>query len=130
MVLEIEKTKVKSSVCYDTENDCIVGNLVGEVTMKTLMTYVTTISEACEENNCKRFLNDISKSELKLSTVELYYLPRMAVKGAFNHSWKRAILLNERNRDVDFYEITAINQSLNIKVFTDRDEAIEWLHRK
>ncbi len=80
-----------------------------------------------KDHKCKRFLNDMREAEIKLSITDLYYASAEAILSEFDRTWKRAILVKEKTRELEFYEITASNKGLTLKVFEDYDEALDWL---
>ena len=81
-----------------------------------------------KEHNCKRFLNDMRKANILLSVADLFDLPKLLSVEEFNRSWKRAVFVGEnRFEEFKFYETTAINKGLQVKVFTEKSMAIEWL---
>ena len=94
------------------------------------MVYVALekIQGLAEVHDCKALINDIREAESGLSVTDLYYLPQRSVKGAFNHSWRRAILVKNVFDEAAFYEDTASNQGLDTKVVTSVSEALDWVH--
>ncbi len=67
------------------------------------------------------------EAEIKMSIADLYYVSAEAIVEEFDRSWKRAILVKEKTEEIEFYEITAKNKGLDLKIFDNFDEAMTWL---
>lgn len=118
---------MKISVVYDETHDLVHGKFAGTFEPKHVKEYGDEILRLAKIHKCGRFLNDMREAEIKLSITDLYYASAEAVFGAFDRSWKRAILVREITKELEFYEITASNKGLLIKVFDNYNEALEWL---
>lgn len=118
---------MKISVTYDEAHDCLVGKYVGVLEPKNVKEYGDEILRLTRIHDCKRLLNDMREAEIKLSITDLYYASAEAIMGEFNRNWKRAVVVKEKTEEMDFYEITATNKGLTIKVFDDYKEALAWL---
>jgi len=118
---------MKITVEYDEINDCLIGKFVGIFEPKHVKLYVKEAFKLAKLHNCKRFLNDMREAEIRLSITDLYYASAETTMGEFDRSWKRAIVVNEKTQEMEFFEITASNKGLTLKVFDDYDEALAWL---
>jgi hypothetical protein len=115
------------NVNYNQEHNCLIGNFEGDLDLENSKEYVKEVARKAKKNNCKRFLNDLRKANIKLSIVDLYYMPEMVILEELDRTWKRAVVVKENMEKVDFYETTAHNRGLRVKVFNDINKAIEWL---
>lgn len=88
---------------------------------------VRKMIEISEVYKCKRVIHDISGAENKFSITDLYYLPSKVAAKGFDRTWKRAIIVKELFEEVEFYEDTANNQGVQVKVFTKIEDALKWL---
>jgi len=88
---------------------------------------VQEVVHRAKENNCKRFLNDLQIANISLSIADLYETPAMVLQEEFDRTWKRAVVVKEGSDKTDFYETTASNRGISIKVFTHKNEALAWL---
>jgi hypothetical protein len=84
--------------------------------------------KTCKETNCYKLLVDISKMPGKVSIVDRF---EFGVRGAalFRGGFKIAVVYRaeEINR---FAETVSLNRGLNSRIFSDIDEALQWLSNK
>lgn len=118
---------MKISVVYDESLNCLIGKYVGIFEPKHVNAYGNEILKLAKIHRCKRFLNDLREAEFKFSITDLYYASAEAIVGEFDRSWKRALVLKEKTKETEFYEITANNKGLTLKIFDNYNEALEWL---
>lgn len=118
---------MKISVEYNQVHDCLVGKFIGTLEPKHVGSYLQEVLRLARVHDCKRFLNDMREAEIKFSISELYYASAEVAVGEFNRSWKRAMLVKEKNKEIEFLEITTKNKGFDFKIFEDFDEAIAWL---
>lgn len=116
------------SVSYNPEWNCIVNVITGDVDKAATIELVDKVAELSEQYDCKRVINDIREAENKLSVTELFYLPERTIKGSFDRSWKRVLVVTEFYDEVLFYEDTANNQGIRLKVVTSMEDALAWLN--
>jgi hypothetical protein len=88
-----------------------------------------------KENNCHFFLSDYREVRLKLSTMEIFELPQLlqdifASFGLNILRIKRAVVAARDLDDYLFYETVAFNRGQYAKVFTDIDDAKNWMSNK
>jgi hypothetical protein len=114
-------------MCYDQENECIMASMEGDVDMNLLREFVKSMTQELENNNCNKMLNDVRKINLKLSTLEIYNLPKFIMEAGIKQTCKRALVVNNDFDDVSFFETVSLNQAQYVKIFQDPDEALSWL---
>jgi hypothetical protein len=114
---------------YHPEWNCIVSTWVGSLDKPATIEFTDKLAELSEIHDCKRVINDIRQAENKLSVTELFYLPGRLIQGKFDRTWKRAIVVEEFFDEALFYEDTATNQGIRVKVVTSMEEALEWLNQ-
>lgn len=118
---------MKIRVIYDETHDCLIGKYTGLLEPGNVKEYGDEILKLVKIHDCKRFLNDMREAEIKLSITDLYYASADAIVSKFDREWKRAIVVKKKTGEMEFYEITARNKGLTLKVFEDYDEALAWL---
>lgn len=118
---------MKITVEYNQVHNCLVGKFIGTMEAKHVGEYAQEILKVARIHDCKRFLNDMRETDIKMSIADLYFVSAEAVVEEFDRSWKRAVLVKEKTKDVEFYEITAKNKGLVLKTFDNFDEAMAWL---
>ena len=77
-----------------------------------------------------KFLVDDREMIPDLSTLELYQLPEVLERMGFGKRDRAAVLYCERSpkaEDFRFFENTAINRGFDVRLFTDLDQAVDWL---
>jgi hypothetical protein len=87
------------------------------------------ISEAINlgrENNCVRFFYDFRKARLKMTTMELYLLPR-AFEYEKNHRCAVLIRKNYEAENWRFFETVGRNLGIEIRMFVNESKAKTWL---
>ena len=115
-------------VVYNSEWGCIVNTISGTITQEVASEAANKIAQLAKLHNCIRCLNDVREATSQLSITNLYYLPDKVAELGVGRSMKRAILVKERFEESSFYEDTTANKGIRVKVFTDLDEALNWLH--
>ena len=108
---------MKITVEYNPVHDCLVGKVIGILEPKLVGQYLQEVLKLARIHDCKRFLNDMRETEIKFSISELYYASAKAAVEEFDRSWKRAMLVREKTRDMEFLEITAKNKGFDMKNF-------------
>jgi len=118
---------MKITVEYNQVHNYLVGKFIGTMEPKHVGEYAQEILKLARIHDCKRFLNDMRETEMKLSIADLYYASAEAAVEDFDRSWKRAVLVKEKTKEIEFYEITAKNKGLDVRTFDNFDEALAWL---
>ncbi|MEP7135344.1 MAG: hypothetical protein ABI904_10470 [Chloroflexota bacterium] len=88
------------------------------------------------EKSCFRVLSDFRAMKLDLSVMELFRIPEnqkeqsRELKMHFA-KFRRVVVVPERDfNKYKFFENVAVNRAHRVKIFTDIEEAIEWLLEK
>lgn len=88
------------------------------------------IMAACTEHEVKKVLLDVRALKGRLSTMESYeipdkYFPKIRDRSVVDRTaivdWKEA------DGRAPFFELVAENRGFMIRIFSDTDQAIEWL---
>ena len=92
--------------------------------------YLRHIVATAKKHPCHRFLNDFREVRIALSVVDLYEIPDLIVTGGFDRRWRRAMLLGSAAdlHKLSFFELVASNRGITVRLFTEVDKAIQWLH--
>ena len=78
------------------------------------------------------FLSDLSEAQSKLSVMDIYVIPDEWEAAGASRDNRLALVVSERSAepaDVEFYENVTNNRGWNVRVFGDRQAAIDWLVR-
>lgn len=75
-------------------------------------------------------LSDCRQLAAGHSVVDLYFLADTVSAGVAGHRFKEAVLLPalpEAGENVHFWETTCFNRGMEVRVFADRQLALDWL---
>jgi hypothetical protein len=118
----------KFSLIFEKEPDFLHVRVTGERIRKILFDIAVEIIETAVENQYTKVLVDISQLTGQLNTIDSYDLGtkdlpklRQAIR------MKIAIRDTRISENLQFFETVCRNIGLNIRVFTDTDEAGRWL---
>jgi hypothetical protein len=116
---------------YYLEQDGLVfaktSGLINWDKNKRLSEEVITIGR---KNGLSRFLIDHRDAILNLSILEIDNMPKMFKENGLCSSDKMAILYNadsSHSSEFIFFQNVSILSSLQVKVFTDKEQALDWL---
>ena|ERR1700690_3769638 len=123
------------TIIYNTELHVIEFSVQGDINMKELKEITFEASGIAKEQNCFLYFNDYREATVKLSTMEIYDLPKiisdiLASSELSVHKFKRAFVVARDLNDYNFFETVTLNRGQNAKVFYDMDEAKRWLLEK
>ena len=85
---------------------------------------------AATENGIGKILTDQRDMEPQISTVNIYILPREVLEEITHRPLRVALVYREDSTAKDdfiFFETTAQNAGMAVKLFTDPEEARFWL---
>lgn len=103
----------------------------GALSRAELETAVKETIDVGREHNAFRYLADCRTLEGGHSLVDLYNMASLVEASGINlDGLREAVLLPDSAGAVDnvsFWESTSFNRGLNVKLFKDRDEALNWL---
>jgi len=105
----------------------------GSVTYKDYEEQTIKALELEKKHNMHLFLSDNSKATNTATVFEIFHLPSLYDRLGAQRINKLAIILPKppyNNEEYEFYETICINRGWNVKLFQDRQSAIEWLTTK
>lgn len=120
------------TVVYNSELHIVESKLHGDMTVGEAKEIVTKIAKTAKEKDCRSIFIDFRKVSQKLSILEIYKLPDHTrnIFAAFDMNiflYKRANVVAKDLDDYIFHENVMVNRGQNERVFTDIDQAKEWL---
>ena len=120
------------TIIYNSESHVIEMTVQGELTMKEAKEITLEASKIAKEQNCFVYFSDYREATVKLSTLEVYELPKiisdiLASSGLNVHKFKRAFVVARDLKVYEFFENVTVNRGQNVRVFYDVDEAKRWL---
>ena len=115
------------NITFDKVSRVVEATYSGTVTTPELQAGCAATLDVCREHHTSLVLSDCSRLESGFSMVDLYDLARsVATVPAF----REAVLLPADSDALDavrFWEVTATNRGVLVRLFKDRRQAIEWL---
>jgi hypothetical protein len=99
----------------------------GEIDMVIVRTFVSELVFLMKKHKCERILNDLRGTDLRLSTVDIYNIPRLASDAGLEGWTKKALVVNANWDDYRFLETVSVNAAHTVRIFNDIEEAKEWL---
>jgi len=123
------------TIIYNSEMHIIESKFQESLTFSEVKEFISEGARIAKEKDCALFLTDYREATLKLSTLEIYEVPKLmqetfASTGLNIRRIRRAVIAAKDLKDYLFYETVTINRGQNAKVFYDIDEAKTWLLRK
>jgi len=117
---------------YNSETQVVESKFQGDLTLKEIKEMADEFLLFAKEKDCFLFLNDYREVTVKLSTFEIYEIPKILAdvfaRSGFNaRQLKRALIVSKDIQDYLFFENVTANSGQNAKVFYDVDEAKKWL---
>jgi hypothetical protein len=123
------------TIIYNQDTQTIEIKFQGDITFNEVIELYSESAKVVKQQNCFVFLSDYTDATMKLSTFEIYDLPRMlseifTASEISVHKIKRALVVAKDLKDYRFFETVASNSGQRSKIFQDVAEAKEWLSNK
>ncbi len=112
---------------YNPDIDCIELIVEGVFNMARLKQIALEVAKLSGESGCQRILNDMSRATIEVSLTEAYSSPQQMDESGICRSTRRALVVPPDFDLARFLETVTRNRGHNLKVFTERDEALNWL---
>lgn len=116
------------SLKFEKESDFLHARVTGERIRKILFDIAVEIIETSIENQYTKILVDISQLTGQLNTIDSYDLGTKDLP-KLRQAIRMKIAIQDRliSENLQFFETVCRNIGLNIRVFTNTDEAVRWL---
>lgn len=120
------------TIVYNPETHSVNLEVQGNVTFDYIKEMLEQTTRIVKENNARRLLHDYRKAQWKLSTSEIYELPRIALEayasiGINATSLERMAVVAKDFEDARFLETVFVNTGQHVRVTYDIDEAMKWV---
>jgi hypothetical protein len=116
------------SLCMES---CFVEEaFTGSVTPQELQDSFRQVISAARERGFSRILSDCSSLKGGHSVFDLFVLADDLKAESIAHTLKQAVILPEDREAaglVRFWETTCSNRGIRVRIFEDRQKAIDWL---
>ena len=112
---------------YNPDSGCIELTVEGLFNMERLKRLAPEVARLSEESGCQCILNDMSGATIEVSLTDVYSSPQQMDNSGISRSTRRALVIPPNFDQASFLETVTRNRGHNLKVFTDRQRALEWL---
>lgn len=115
------------AVSYNPEEQYLTAVIDGKLDMEAIERSMKEMNTMVDRHQCRTVLYDLRGIDLALETHEVYYIPRF-MREEGNTDLKRAVVFPVAfEQDFSFFETVSANQGLNTRIFTEYDQALDWL---
>jgi hypothetical protein len=129
-LMEAEMAEGEYTITLDSENGIVHVVVHGELSKELGEEIITNARTAAAEHKY-RILCDVRQAEVKVSLADWFFLPRtLAIfKEAKIRTIRAAVLISPGNpaRAYNFYETVTHNLGMNVRIFREEKEAVDWL---
>lgn len=115
---------------YVEKYDLVETLYMGSMSIDEVQTAAMDTLRTAQAHQTLRLLGDCLQLEGGASLFDIYELASLFEAVPQARFFKEAIILPTLPKpleEMQFYETTTRNRGFNVRVFTDRDEAIAWL---
>jgi hypothetical protein len=114
-------------LAYDPEKKIIYGRLYGFIDAAVIMNVAKELALLIKRHDCLLFLNDAREATLTQSISDVSLMPKIMAEADVSPSCKRAFVVRSLTAETEFLQELADKSEHKLRVFTDIDEAAEWL---
>jgi hypothetical protein len=125
------QTTAQWHLSYAANEGIIRSTVTGRVTIHAALKMVSEALLRAAEVGADRFFVDYSGAAISVSTIEIYDLPMKLMALGAGHSIKVAVLPPRDAKAADdfrFFEARMANNALQLRLFSQMEEAISWLN--
>ncbi|MBT8398520.1 MAG: hypothetical protein HKO65_08670 [Gemmatimonadetes bacterium] len=113
---------------YDESHGVLVFRFEGVAGAEDVEPFIQEALRLAGEHQCRRSLSDFRGAKLGLSTSEVFKLTERLQASGIDETWKRAILIDSQTSNYGFHERVAREGGHTVRVFTNHDDALNWLN--
>jgi len=120
------------TVDYHTEKSILVITLVGDLLKQDALRVQREASKRQKENGTRGILIDARLARSRLSTIDRFEF-YSSFQEVYSSGTKHAVVYSPGNHDlseITFAENVTFNRGVCLKMFTDIDEARDWMGQK
>ncbi len=123
----------KYTITLDEANQIVFVVVSGDIDKKLGEEIITSARIKATEHSC-HILYNVTQANVKVSLTDWFFLPRTlpVLQNQKNRTIKAAVIILPGDQEVayNFYETVTHNVGINLRVFTNEQEAIKWLKGK
>jgi hypothetical protein len=120
------------TIVYNPDTRVIEIKFRGDITLEEVKKLYSESLRVAKQENCFLFLSDYRDASMKLSTLEIYDLPKI-LSSIFTaaevpaYHLRRALVVAKDQKDYRFFETVTSNSGQTARIFQDVAEAQKWL---
>lgn len=99
----------------------------GELNNVAWADIVPQMVELARQHDCYRVLCDYRKTIVVESTLGIYHSPDIVRQAEMASLFRIALVYARDEADHHFWETAARNRGMNVRIFSNRQKALEWL---
>lgn len=118
------------TVTFHLDNDILIMTLTGNWSLPDAVPTRAESAQLQRKHNIRSILVDVRKARIELSTLELFDFCA-SFQSTFLPGTRHAVLYSHEDHDlsdITFAENVSRNRGVIMKMFTDHNDALEWLH--
>jgi len=114
---------------YLEDKDIVLLKTSGSYDLTKELDTVREIASKFKEYDCNRCLIDYRKTNIIAETADIYDRPEVYTTLGYEKSIQVAIVVEELNAAVRFYETVCQNRGWCVRAFDDYNAGIDWLSK-
>ncbi|MBN1779788.1 STAS/SEC14 domain-containing protein [bacterium] len=102
----------------------------GNLSVDEIVCQTGEVVTLAKEKKSLAILTEFTAVIMNVSLIDVFKLTELYEQVGMDHHSKIAVLVSAADlnmEELQFYETVCFNRAWNIRIFTERDEAIEWL---
>ncbi|MFW9875330.1 MAG: STAS/SEC14 domain-containing protein [Candidatus Thorarchaeota archaeon] len=111
------------------ENDFLNIHIKGKRDLESIKKATSEILKKCVENKCSRVLIDVREFKNRIGTMEIFMLASSELPKIIKGKLEQVAIIDQKGFEdkIKFFEDVARNRGYYVKIFTEYDEAINWI---
>ena len=111
------------------KHDFLFVKVKGNRSIETIMDSTKQIVEKCNKKKCSKVLVDVRNFNNRINFSDIFNLVSKDLPDIINHKIKKVAIVDVdgHNFNKEFFENVAVNRGHNVKIFTDINNAMDWL---
>ena len=118
---------MKYELSYDAERGVVAGWISGDLDPADVREMAAEFGSLAKTHGCRRLMNDLRDADTSYSVLCIHTMPKMVHEhGSITPCW-RALVVPDDSEVLSFLESVAQTIGETVRVFRDRESAMEWL---
>ncbi len=120
------------TITYNPDMFTLEIKCQGDIALNEIKEIYIESTQVAKKHNCRLVFSDYCEATIKLSTTEIYDLPKilssiLSPSEIPVYELKRALVVAKNLEDYRFFETVTSNRGQHTKIFRDVAEAKKWL---